>query len=189
MSSTKKYLTGMCQQAVSSDCAFLEHMILHHKVAVDMAKVLQSKSMNTAILEYLRDLIRQQDYEITVMGSINRRGLPQTFSMDPANKLYEASKYEFYKIVGYGAGCPAHMFMPMHYQQETNTGMEIEFLEHMIIHHQIAVDISREMIKKTNNSHIMALCYDIIRAQEHEISKMRDLLTWVAGWQFPSNCF
>jgi uncharacterized protein (DUF305 family) len=45
------------------------------------------------------------------------------------------------------------------------------------------------MSKKTDNQHIMALCYDIIRSQEHEISKMRDLLSWERGWRFPSNCF
>lgn len=179
----------MCDQAISSDCAFLEHMIIHHRVGVDMAKQLQAKSMNSAILEYLRDLIRQQEYEITVMGSVNRRGLPQRFSNDPANKLYDSSKFEYYHLVGQGDSCNPAMFKPMLYHHNSNTGMETEFLEHMIVHHQIAVDISRVMIKKTDSPHIMSLCYDIIRAQEHEITKMRDLLSWVAGWQFPSNCF
>jgi uncharacterized protein (DUF305 family) len=211
----------MCDQAISSDCAFLEHMIIHHKVGVGMARQLQSKSMNSAILEYLRDLIRQQEYEITVMGSVNRRGLPQRFSNDPANKLYDSSKFEYYHLVGQGSSCDAHMFhgccdsstasrnchstqfspipegssiecrwfQPMQYHNTTPSQMEIEFLTHMIAHHQIAVDVSRVMITKTDSPHIMSLCYDIIRAQEHEIAKMRDLLSWVAGWQFPSNCF
>ncbi len=185
MSSTTNNLTGMCNHAVSSDYAFLDHMIIHHKVAVDMARELQAKSGNTVILEYLRDLIRQQDYEITVMGSINRRGVPQLFSKSPTyDKYTDSSKYEYYGIVGYGAGCPEHMFQPMKYRQITSPGMEAEFLEHMIVHHQIAVDICRVMIQTTSSPHIMSLCYDIIRTQEHEISKMRDLLSWVAGWQF-----
>lgn len=182
---------SVCTHAVSSDHAFLEHMILHHQVAVDMAKQLQSKSMNTVILEYLRDLIRQQQYEITQMGSVFRRGVPQQFSTQPAEKLYDPSKYQFYGIVGSGITCDPNMFMPGHtgYHQQQVSGMEREFLEHMITHHQVAVDISRVMIQKTNNQHIMALCYDIIRAQEHEISKMRDLLSWESGWRFPSGCF
>ena len=184
---------SVCTHAVSSDHAFLEHMILHHQVAVDMAKQLQSKSMNTVILEYLRDLIRQQQYEITQMGSVFRRGVPQQFSTQPAEKLYDPSKYQFYGIIGSGSGttCDANMFMPGHtgYHQQQVSGMEREFLEHMITHHQVAVDISRVMIKKTDNQHIMALCYDIIRSQEHEISKMRDLLSWERGWRYPSGCF
>lgn len=176
----------MCDQAISSDCAFLEHMIIHHKVGVDMARQLQSKSMNSAILEYLRDLIRQQEYEITVMGSVNRRGLPQRFSNDPANKLYDSSKFEYYHLVGQGSSCDAHNFQTMQYHHNTGPQMEIEFLTHMIAHHQIAVDVSRVMITKTDSPHIMSLCYDIIRTQEHEIAKMRDLLSWIAGWQFPS---
>jgi uncharacterized protein (DUF305 family) len=220
---------SICNQAVLSDHAFLEHMISHHQVAVNMAKQLQSKSMNTVILEYLRDLIRQQQYEITQMGSVFRRGVPQQFSTQEAEKLYDPSKYQFYGIVGSGSGmmCDANMFMPTHTGYHTVgckiflhpnatakdslshtsllrkesydnlslggtqqvSAMEREFLEHMITHHQVAVDISRVMSKKTDNQHIMALCYDIIRSQEHEISKMRDLLSWERGWRFPSNCF
>jgi uncharacterized protein (DUF305 family) len=182
---------SVCEHAISSDNAFLEHMIAHHQVGVDMAKGLISNSMNTVILEYLRDLIRQQQYEITVMGSVHRRGLPQQFSIKPAEKLFEPSEYQFYGIVGSGTTCDANMFMPgsMGYHQTQVSAMEREFLQHMIAHHQVAVDISRVMITKTNNQHIMALCYDIIRSQEHEISKMRDLLTWESGWRWPSNCF
>lgn len=184
---------SICKQAVASDHAFLEHMITHHQVAVDMAKQLQSKSMNTVILEYLRDLIRQQQYEITQMGSVFRRGVPQQFSTQPAEKLYDPSKYQFYGIIGSGSGmtCDPNMFMPgnIGYHAQQVSVMEREFLEHMITHHQVAVDISRVMIQKTDNQHIMALCYDIIRSQEHEISKMRDLLSWERGWRYPSNCF
>lgn len=184
---------SVCEHALSSDNAFLEHMIAHHQVAVNMAKHLQSHTMNTVILEYLRDLVRQQQYEITTMGSIYRRGTPQQFSMYPAEKIYEPSKYQYYNIVGSGACCDPNMFNPhiMDYNlsRQHISEMEHNFLVHMIDHHQIAVDLSRIMITKTNNQHIMALCYDIIRSQEYEISKMHDLLSYEPGWRFPSNCF
>ena len=49
---------------------------------------------------------------------------------------------------------------------------DLEYLEHMIPHHQVAIDMSNLLIPKTNNPTILHLCRDIIRKQEYEIWEM-----------------
>ena len=46
---------------------------------------------------------------------------------------------------------------------------DIEYLEHMIPHHQVAIDMSNMLIPHTNNAEILHLCRNIIRKQSYEI--------------------
>ena len=54
-----------------SDKEFLEHMIPHHQVAVDMSVLLQPISKNPIMQELFRKIIWQQNYEIEVMKNQN----------------------------------------------------------------------------------------------------------------------
>jgi uncharacterized protein (DUF305 family) len=45
----------------------------------------------------------------------------------------------------------------------------------MIPHHQVAIDMSKLLIKHTTNDFMMHLAYRIIRAQEGEIKLLYDL--------------
>ena len=49
---------------------------------------------------------------------------------------------------------------------------DIQYLEHMIPHHQVAIDMSNLLIPHTNNPQILHLCRDIIRKQGYEIWEM-----------------
>ena len=49
---------------------------------------------------------------------------------------------------------------------------DLEYLEHMIPHHQVAVDMSNLLIPKTSDPFILHLCREIIRKQEYEIWEM-----------------
>ena len=50
------------------------------------------------------------------------------------------------------------------------------YLQHMIPHHQVAIDMCNRLMKYTKNDFMRALCYDIIREQQYEILKMNELL-------------
>ena len=60
----------------------------------------------------------------------------------------------------------------MHHMKHTDKS----FLEHMIPHHQVAVVMSNRLLKYTNNTHMIRICYEIITAQRYEILKMNYLL-------------
>ena len=49
-----------------------------------------------------------------------------------------------------------------------------DYLEHMIPHHQVAVNMCYRLLKHTKNNFLIGLCYDIIREQEYEIMIMNE---------------
>jgi uncharacterized protein (DUF305 family) len=74
--------------------------------------------------------------------------------------------------------CEGHFFTldkkhVEHYKSNKLT--DEEYVDHMISHHQIAVDMSRNLLKTTNNIQITSFCYHIISAQEYEIFLMNQM--------------
>ena len=56
------------------------------------------------------------------------------------------------------------------------------YLEHMIPHHQVAVNMSKTLLKHTNNDFMISFAYRIIRSQQEEINYMKQLLENLEGW-------
>ena len=54
--------------------------------------------------------------------------------------------------------------------------IDTDFLKGMIPHHQGAIDMSEELIKKTKDPELKALAQKIIKDQKAEIKQMQDLL-------------
>ena len=53
---------------------------------------------------------------------------------------------------------------------------EIEYLEHMIPHHQVAIDMSKRLLLHTNHSYLMEFCRKLIIDQQGEIFLMNNML-------------
>lgn len=51
-----------------------------------------------------------------------------------------------------------------------------EYLTHMIPHHQMAIDMSKQILKYSNNPAIIKLARDVVWAQNYEIWLMCSLL-------------
>ena len=58
-------------------------------------------------------------------------------------------------------------------------GMKLDdqmYLEHMIPHHQVAVDMSKKLIQNSDSDFMIYLAYRIIRSQQEEIILLQELL-------------
>ena len=53
---------------------------------------------------------------------------------------------------------------------------EKSYLEHMVPHHQVAIDMSRRLLLHTNNSYLLDFCRKLIIDQQGEIYYMNYLL-------------
>lgn len=53
---------------------------------------------------------------------------------------------------------------------------DLEYLEHMIPHHQVAIDMSKRLLLHTNHSYLLDFCKKLIIDQEGEIYYMNNLL-------------
>ena len=67
----KSHHQHLCHGPVTDD-EFLEHMIPHHQMAIDMAQQVSKYSKNPAILSLARDIIWSQQNEIWMMKALLR---------------------------------------------------------------------------------------------------------------------
>ena len=188
MNSHQHHTQQLNHQSTSNPCTdnltdlqYLEHMIPHHQVAVDMSNLLQPKIDNPTMLHLCRDIIRKQTYEIWEMDMIKRK-LTDTVFIDLKGKVdKEKTKLEQYypKMSKSKDGdCNPLFFKPDDHSKHMEH-MEVtskSYLEHMIPHHQVAIDMSKRLLLHTNNSYLIDFCRKLILDQQREIYYMNNLL-------------
>lgn len=197
-----EYLKNPCKDYLSDD-EYLEHMIPHHQVAIDVSKELIKVTKNPIMIDLCRKIIWQQEYEIQMMSSVMNK-LPNKFNQFERKKLknYQKdlmnysykTKLNFYypklsKALDYH--CDPNFFDPDAHDKHME-GMELKdksYLEHMIPHHQVAVDMSNRLLKYTKNIHMIDLATIIIREQQFEILKMNEMLKNMESWDYQSKLF
>ena len=165
-----------------SDKQYLEHMIPHHQVAVDISIKLQKISKSPIMHEILRKLIWMQNYEIKLMN-LALKNLPDNDMSLSKNMLREyiptISDYTNPNSLGLtDTYCDPHFFDPVgHMKHMHHMHLNDEmYIKHMIPHHQVAVDMSKVLLKNTSNDFMIYLAYRIIRSQQAEIVILDNLL-------------
>ena len=164
-----------------SDLEYLKHMIPHHQVAIDMSNLLIPHTTNPTMLHLCRDIIRKQSYEIWEM-SMMKENLSSTIFSDQDSVIdsYPTKLERFAPILSkaQGGDCNPLFFKPNDHSAHM-VGMEINdkrYLEHMIPHHQVAIDMSKRLLLHTNHSYLMEFCRKLIIEQQGEIYTMNNLL-------------
>jgi uncharacterized protein (DUF305 family) len=163
---------------------YLQHMIPHHQVAVDISLRLQKITKNPVMQEILRKLIWVQNYEINLMKKI-MKNLPENDMSDnkiTMNKTYIPNKSDFIypnKVSISDTYCDPQFFDPKKHMEhmEHMKLTDKMYIEHMIPHHQVAVDMSKKLLKHTQSDFMIQLSYRIIRSQQDELILLNDLLS------------
>jgi len=164
------------------DKEYLQHMIPHHQVAVDISIKLQQKTKSPIMHEILRKLIWMQNYEIKLMN-LALKNLPNGDISLSKNMFREyiptISDYIKPNNVGLtNTYCDPDFFDPISHMKNMHH-MELSdemYIKHMIPHHQVAVDMSKVLLKNTTNDFMIYLAYRIIRSQQGEIIMLDNLL-------------
>ena len=164
-----------------TDLEYLEHMIPHHQVAIDMSNLLVPHTQNPIMLHLCRDITRKQDYEIWEMTLMKNRMSNSMFSDD----IGSIDKNETILDIHYpkmskskDGNCNPLFFKPNdHSNMMINMDInDTTYLEHMIPHHQVAIDMSRRLLLHTTNSYLFVFCQKLIVDQQGEIFLMNNLL-------------
>jgi uncharacterized protein (DUF305 family) len=181
----KKKAKEACSNNIT-DIEYLEHMIPHHQVAIDISRILQKKSKSDYMQHILRKLIYTQEHDIMIMKHmLIRLSSNVSDSKIKMNKKYIDTVANFTKPNKLGLTkvyCEPLFFDENKHMKHldmmglTKTLDEKSYLEHMIPHHQVAVDMSKNLLKNTTNDFMIYLCYRIIRNQEEEVVLLSDLL-------------
>ena len=164
-----------------TDLEYLEHMIPHHQVAIDMSNLLIPNTKNPVTLHLCRDIIRKQSYEIWEMTMMKNK-ISETLFDEKKGKIdtYKTKLERFEPILSKSkdGSCDPLFFKPNDHMAHMKH-MKVNdksYLEHMIPHHQVAVDMSKRLLLHTNHSYLMEFCRKLIIDQEGEIFYMNNLL-------------
>jgi len=164
-----------------SGLEYLEHMIPHHQVAIDMSNLLAKSSQNPQMLHMCRDITRKQSYEIWEMQAMKKNLSHSMFNSTKGSldNIY-TNMDKYYPIMSKSkdGDCNPLFFKPNDHSKMMK-GMKItdkSYLEHMIPHHQVAIDMSKRLLLHTNQSYLLFFCRKLIIDQQSEIYLMNNLL-------------
>lgn len=162
-----------------TDIEYLEHMIPHHQVAIDMSHALQATCITSPTMLHLcRNIVRKQDYEIWEMTMMKQQLSTSVFYHGKGVIDKATTKMKVYNPYTSNTHCNPLFFDPdthhKHMQHQTITIQS--YLKHMIPHHQVAVNMSERLLLHTNHSYLMDFCRKLIVDQQYEITTMNDLL-------------
>ena len=165
-----------------TDKEYLVHMIPHHQVAVDVSLDMQNRTTNPAMQEILRKLIWTQKYEIAYMRDLlaevgHEYGMSET---DGLSRAYVGTVGDHTRPNSIGLThtyCDPHFFDPeAHMEHMKHMDLtEKVYIDHMIPHHQVAVDMSKVLLSNTRSDHMIYLAHRIIRSQQEEIVLLKQL--------------
>ena len=172
-------MSDICRGKLT-DAEYLKHMIPHHQVAVDISIMHQKKTKLPMMQQILRELIWTQRREINLMKKMLDE-LPQNISCEEGmSRGYIAVIGDFVKPNEVGLSqtyCDPHFFAPEGHMKHME-GMKLDdkmYIEHMIPHHQVAVDMSKVLLKNTDKDYMVFLAYRIIRKQQEEIYLLNEM--------------
>ena len=177
-------MTNPCTDKLT-DMEYLEHMIPHHQVAIDMSHLLikENNIKNPDVLTLCRNIIFTQGYEIWEMDFIKKTTINTVSSEKKpmVDKLNDTTKLDLFNPIlskSKDGSCNPLFFKPDDHMKHMEH-MKINdksYLEHMIPHHQVAVDMSKRLLLHTNNTYLMEFCRKLIINQQGEIYHMNNLL-------------
>lgn len=147
------------------DLQFIDTMIAHHQGAVDMAKLIPAKALNGELKKLGMNIISSQEKEIAAMRAWRDRwfgGKPPAINMEMAGMAASMSGMNMQKL-----------------DSLSGKAFDIEFVKQMIPHHEGAVVMAQEALKRSKKDEIKTLAAAIIRDQQAEIQQMT---SWQQEW-------
>lgn len=155
------------ERSGSAAVDFLKGMIPHHEAAVRMSESYLSHEGESEELKTLaRNIITTQKEEIKQMNGMIKE-YKENGPRDDANEDAYLEKY-------------SEMFsddsMSHHINPEGAESIDQAFAEGMIMHHQMAVDMAKDILDYTDQEDVRELAQNIIDLQEEEIAQMEQLV-------------
>ena len=166
---------------VLSDSEYLEHMIPHHPVAIDMSEMLLPISKNPGVLHLCRNIIRNQRFEIWEMNNY-LEGMSDNTSInvkgDYNHKRTKLDVFALKMSKPESGDCDPLFFKPNDHMQHMQHMKltDTSYLEHMIPHHQVAIDMSKRLLLHTKHNYLIEFCKNLIVEQQGEIYLMNNML-------------
>lgn len=145
---------------------FLEGMLPHHASAIEMSEsYLKYGGGNSRLKRLAEDIIQTQTDEIDQMKLL-------------IEEIKSSGETDVKKEEGYQNAYQKMMsgHQHMHHGSGTAANVEEAFAAGMMMHHQMAVDMSEAVLAYSDHPQVRTLAESIIRTQKEEIEEMQEIL-------------
>lgn len=169
MQTMQQQMQRVSMTATTADHHFAAGMIPHHEGAVAMAQAELKYGADPAVRSLAQSIINQQSAEI--------RTLQQWLASHPQqNHTAGAASHDMSAM----SGMNHDMGHQQHGQMASSSNMAMTsadaiFAQHMIPHHQMAIDMAQSVLAHGNDPHLQKMARQIIIAQQGEID-------WLNSW-------
>ncbi len=168
-----------------AEVRFLEGMIDHHQMAVDMAGHCLGKASTEAVRAVCQNVIAAQTVEIETMRGWLKAWYGIDYSPVAMSALMEMIGLSESAGMNMGHGnhttnpatdMPLMMGMMAGFDRLTGLDYDLAWLESMIDHHDDALHMSNRILRYAEHEELRALAQQIIDDQTAEIEQMEALL-------------
>jgi uncharacterized protein (DUF305 family) len=135
---------------------FMKDMIDHHQMALMTARLVEDRAVHDKLRDIANAIIAEQEAEIALL----RSWLMEWYGIH----------YMHHEMN------PGHTRMVEKMAALDGAEFEIEFMQHMILHHAGAVVQSLNCVKRAYHEELIELCEQMAEMQVHEIYEMKELL-------------
>ncbi len=177
-------------RAGRAEVRFLEGMMDHHQMALDMSQDCLMKAKTESVLKMCQDIITAQTAEITTMEgyllkwyNVDYKPMPMADMMSMGNTGAMDMNGTATPSSMAGMTMPATdptmmMGMMAGLNRLEGKDYEVAFLESMIDHHDDAIHMSQRLLQRDPQGHpdLLKLAQDIITNQTAEIDMMEKML-------------
>lgn len=152
----------------AADVAFAQQMIPHHQQALEMAKMVPSRSSDPKVVDLAGRIDRAQDPEIRQMqGWLKAWGVAATSHAMPGGHEMSGD----HAMTGMMSDADMKSL-----DAAKGPAFDRSWLDMMVKHHQGAVEMAKTELAQGSDAGAKALAQKIIEAQQAEIAEMQGLL-------------
>jgi uncharacterized protein (DUF305 family) len=149
------------------DLQFIDSMTHHHDGAIQMAEMALRNTEREELKKFAQKIIDDQKKENAQMKAWRDQwyaGKPSAMNMElPGMKMGGTMSTDHAKMM----------------ESMRGKDFDIHFIDMMIPHHEGAVEMARELLRKGEHAELKTMANEIIREQEAEIRQMQ---AWKAEW-------
>ena len=173
-----KILEGFSEfpcRAILTDKQWTENMIKHHEMGLNMSVIYLPKTISPLLANVIREVIRTHEIELFLLRAHLKNNFTNVSHIEHINEAYRPSvmssifpnKVELSAVFcdpayfsGHGSGHGSGHSAMVH--------SDLGYIQHMIPHHIVAIDMSKMLLKHTKKDFLIDLCNQIIVNQEYE---------------------
>ena len=155
------------EKSGSASIDFLKGMIPHHEAAIKMSESYLNYGGEVSDLQTLaQDIITAQKKELVQMKDLIKKYEEEGKKNQDKEDAYLAKYSEMFSDDS----------MSHHINPSGVDNIDQAFAEGMIMHHQMAVDMAKDILDYTDEEEVKQLAQEIIDVQEKEIEQMQKLI-------------